>query len=122
MKTSYYQYLYVTDRKKHRYYVGCMCAVKLFCTRNLFPEIMLFGLSQCNIEEDKFNRKVGRELAEKRAINYFINYKCKESKFYDLNGHDNYISFRICLDRFIQKIMKQNQDTLITLPRNIIWK
>ena len=98
--------------------IGCMVARLVPVSPNPdSPYMVAIGVSLCNTEYDKFNKRIAEQMAIMRATLYYNSYKLKdkclgarENKFHYLHNEIN---------EFIEKCSRYYKDKNIILPKII---
>ena len=98
--------------------VGCMAAILVQLTNdNNSPYVVAIGVSFCNSQHDKFDKKIARDIALGRAKNHHKEYKLKNKYLYD----DFYkaVYLKDVIDEFILRCMRYYRDKSILHPKII---
>lgn len=99
--------------------VGCMAATLVQLTNdNNSPYVVAIGVSFCNLQHDKFDKKIARDIAISRAKKHWKEYKLKNKYLYAVEYWSNmYLKDEI--DKFIQRCMRYYRDKSILHPKII---
>lgn len=99
--------------------VGCMAAILVQLTNdNNSPYVVAIGVSLCNLQHDKFDKKIARDIAISRAKKHWKEYKLKNKYLYDVEYWSSmYLKDEI--DKFIQRCMRYYKYKSILHPKII---
>jgi transcriptional regulator with XRE-family HTH domain len=98
--------------------IGCMTATLVQLTNDSdSPYVVAIGVSFCNSQHDKFDKKIARDIALGRAKNHHKEYKLKNKYLYD----DFYkaVYLNDVIDEFILRCMRYYRDKSIIHPKII---
>ena len=98
--------------------IGCMTATLVQLTNDSnSPYMVAIGVSFCNSQHDKFDKKIARDIALGRAKNHHKEYKLKNKYLYD----DFYkaVYLNDVIDEFILRCMRYYRDKSIIHPKII---
>ena len=98
--------------------IGCMTATLVQLTNDSnSPYVVAIGVSFCNLQHDKFDKKIARDIALGRAKNHHKEYKLKNKCLYD----DFYkaVYLNDVIDEFILRCMRYYRDKSIIHPKII---
>ena len=98
--------------------IGCMTATLVQLTNDSdSPYVVAIGVSFCNSQHDKFDKKIARDIALGRAKNHHKEYKLKNKYLYDDFYKTVYLNDVI--DEFILRCMRYYRDKSIIHPKII---
>lgn len=98
---------------------GCMAAVLVQLTNdNNSPYVVAIGVSFCNLQHDKFDKKLAKDIAISRAKKHWKEYKLKNKYLYAVEYWSN-IYLKDEIDKFIQRCMRYYKDKSILHPKII---
>ncbi len=112
------KYIKQEDWKGQFRNTGCMAATLVQLTNdNNSPYVVAIGVSFCNSQHDKFDKKIARDIALGRAKNHHKEYKLKNKYLYD----DFYKAVYLddVIDEFILRCMRYYRDKSIIHPKII---
>ena len=92
--------------------VGCLVAKLVSVSKDKdTPLFVTVGLSMCNTKHDKFNKKIGRELAITRAEEYWKEYVFKNRQV------STYQNVETELQNFISSCVRYYKNKSIIMPK-----
>lgn len=99
--------------------IGCMTATLVQLTNdNNSPYVVTIGVSLCNTQHDKFDKKIAKDTALGRARNHWKEYKLKNKYLYDAEDWSS-MFLKDVVDKFIQRCMRYYKDKSIIHPKII---
>lgn len=99
--------------------IGCMTATLVQLTNDSnSPYVVAIGVSFCNTQHDKFDKKIAKDIALGRARNHWKEYKLKNKYLYDAEDWSS-MFLKDVIDEFIQRCMRYYKDKSILHPKII---
>ena len=113
------KYIKQEDWKGQFRNTGCMAATLVQLTNdNNSPYVVAIGVSLCNLQHDKFDKKIARDIAISRAKKHWKEYKLKNKYLYAVEYWSS-IHLKDEIDKFIQRCMRYYKDKSILHPKII---
>lgn len=113
------KYIKQEDWKGQIRNTGCMAATLVQLTNdNNSPYVVAIGVSLCNLQHDKFDKKIARDIAISRAKKHWKEYKLKNKYLYGAEDWSS-VPLKDIIDEFIQRCMRYYKDKSILHPKII---